>query len=305
MRTLLTILGLIFSIALFSCQGEKNDDLAQLEALEAAIESGEATDEQVEELSAKYLEYMENHPDDHDSNSKHLQTMAQFQYGKNRYTGALSYLKQALRDHYVPQRAAAQVRFMATIYKDKLNNPVLGNCAYWAFVQAFPDNMDKQLIQDSLLRGVPGIPAQLDTLSRQLYDEANARIDYTRANQFIDVSEIYALAMPNDPKSADMLAEAGKVAGYVNAHGRALELYNWIHTHYPTHPKAGQALFMMGFIYDNEPEFQDKEKAKSYYEAFIASYPEDEFADDATFLLQNLNKSNEEIINGFEGEKKE
>jgi TolA-binding protein len=36
------------------------------------------------------------------------------------------------------------------------------------------------------------------------------------------------------------------------------------------------------------------------YEAFLKKYPNDDFADDAQFLLKNLGKSPEEIIKGFE-----
>lgn len=299
MKNLPFLIGLLLSLVVVSCAPDNNEDLEQLRALEAAMESSEATEAQITELTTKYLEYMEKHPDDHDMNSKHLQTLAQIQYDASRYSGAINYLKDALRSHYIKERAAAQSLFLATIYRDKLSNPVVGNSAYWAFVQAFPDHSDNQTIKDSLLGGVLPIPTQLDSLSKQLYDAVNARIDYSKANQFIDVSEMYALILPANPKSPEILSEAAKVAGYVNAHGRALELYDWIYTNYNDHPKAGQALFMMGFIYDNEAEFQDKEKAKSYYETFIAEFPEDDFADDATFLLQNLNKSNEEIISNF------
>ncbi|MBR9919471.1 MAG: tetratricopeptide repeat protein [Bacteroidetes bacterium] len=302
MRNLPIIFTMLVGLFLVSCQEETNSDLEALKALEAAIESDTPTEAQIEELSAKYMAYAEKHPEDHDSNSKHLQTLARIQFEQGRFSGAVKLLKEALRDHYVAERAAAQMQFMATIYKDHMNNPVVGNSAYWAFTEAFSDHSMKQKIQDSLLVNYPGIPSTLDSLRAQLYDEENARIDYSKANQFIDVSEVYALAMPDNPESAGMIAEAAKVAGYVNAHGRALDLYNWVYTRYPDHPKAGQSLFMMGFIHDNEEEYRDKDKAKELYEKFIANYPEDDFADDATFLLQNLNKSDEEILNAFEGE---
>ena len=58
---------------------------------------------------------------------------------------------------------------------------------------------------------------------------------------------------------------------------------------------------MKAFTYDNE--MGEKEKAKALYTEFLEKYPNDDFADDTKFLLENLFKSNEEIIQEFGDEK--
>ena len=42
------------------------------------------------------------------------------------------------------------------------------------------------------------------------------------------------------------------------------------------------------------------DQARSIYESFLEKYPNDEVADDTQFLLNNLGKSDDEIIKGFE-----
>jgi len=79
---------------------------------------------------------------------------------------------------------------------------------------------------------------------------------------------------------------------------KALELYEWVYNKYPNHEKAGTALFMQAFTLDNE--LNQKGKAKAIYEAFVAKYPDNGFADSAKFLLENLGKSDEEIISKFQ-----
>jgi len=57
-------------------------------------------------------------------------------------------------------------------------------------------------------------------------------------------------------------------------------------------------MFLKAFTLDSE--MQQFDKAKALYEEFIAKHPQDEFADDTKFLLENLGKSDEEIIKQFE-----
>ena len=55
---------------------------------------------------------------------------------------------------------------------------------------------------------------------------------------------------------------------------------------------------MQGFSYAED--LADEEKAREFYEAFIAKYPNDDFVDDAQILLQTLGKTDEEIFQQLE-----
>ena len=54
----------------------------------------------------------------------------------------------------------------------------------------------------------------------------------------------------------------------------------------------------MGFV--NDDQLKNLVEAQKYYHQFIAEFPEHNLIDDATFSLQNLGKSDEDIIREFE-----
>ena len=76
---------------------------------------------------------------------------------------------------------------------------------------------------------------------------------------------------------------------------KSVALYRKVAEKMPNNPKAPMALFMTGFIYEND--LGDLNRAKDAYESFLKKYPQDpDFADDAQMALQLLGKSPEEII---------
>ncbi len=129
--------------------------------------------------------------------------------------------------------------------------------------------------------------------------------DTAKAAAFIRTAEEYAaLVQPTNPdKYADLLLKAAGVAKSVGNSAKALELYASVAGKMPQHPKAPMALFMEGFIQEND--MGDTAQARARYQAFLAKYPNDpDFADDAQNALKNLGKSPEELIREFEAQNK-
>ena len=124
-----------------------------------------------------------------------------------------------------------------------------------------------------------------------MFQSEEGQLNRQAARNYVDVCEAYALTHPNDPKSADYLHKAAETARAIRTIPKALALYDWILEKYPNHDKAPQALFLKAFTYDNN--LNDVENARENYEAFLAKYPEDDFADDTKFLLENLGKTDE------------
>ncbi len=108
----------------------------------------------------------------------------------------------------------------------------------------------------------------------------------------------YADAFPEDSLSAAYLSKAGETARALQQFDKVLEISEKIEKSYPDSRAAAGAMFMKAFTLDND--LKRYNEAKLAYEAFLKKYPNDEFADDAQFLLNNLGKSPEEIIKGFE-----
>jgi len=72
---------------------------------------------------------------------------------------------------------------------------------------------------------------------------------------------------------------------------------------YRSYEKAPQALFLAGFIYEND--LKNLDKAKDMYNTFMKKYPNDTLAASVKFSLENLGKPADEIIKSFEGKEED
>jgi TolA-binding protein len=115
-------------------------------------------------------------------------------------------------------------------------------------------------------------------------------------NDFID-------KFPDDPQSEKFLYNAARLADGLGQSPVALEMYHRFYEKYPKNPDAPVALFMQGYIY--EDKLKNLEKAKELYTIFLSTYPDNELAASAKFSLDNLGKSNDELIKMFEEKNKE
>jgi tetratricopeptide (TPR) repeat protein len=75
---------------------------------------------------------------------------------------------------------------------------------------------------------------------------------------------------------------------------KSLGLYQKIFNEYPDHDRAADALFKMGYIYNNM--LNDLPNAEKMYRLFLEKYPEDQLAPSAQFEIDNLGVSPEEIL---------
>ena len=125
--------------------------------------------------------------------------------------------------------------------------------------------------------------------------------DKAKAAEFIKTSEELAsiVEKKNPDQYADILLKAAGLAKAIENPQKAIELYRKIADGMPQHKKAPTALFMIGFVQEND--LNDLSAAKATYEGFLQKYPNDpDFADDAQNALKMLGKSPEDIIKEFE-----
>ena len=132
----------------------------------------------------------------------------------------------------------------------------------------------------------------------QIYSEKDNRFDTQKAMEYIQYCQSYAEKAPNDPEAAKYLFQAAETARSIKKYDQALVIYDKIYSDFSSYAKAPQALFLKAFTLDSEMKQYDK--ARGLYEEFVKKHPTDEFADDTQFLLENLGKSDEEIIKQFE-----
>ena len=117
---------------------------------------------------------------------------------------------------------------------------------------------------------------------------ANMILAYT---EFVD-------EFPEDQQSPDYLFKAADVSINVFHSQQTIKLFNRVINEYPKDKRAAQALFLKAFTFDNY--MQEYDSAKIYYEEFLIKYPQHSFANDAEMSLENLGKSPEEIVKGFD-----
>ena len=143
----------------------------------------------------------------------------------------------------------------------------------------------------------------IKTTEQEIFSE-NGMIDRTRVDELIEIYVGFADEFPQDTLAPEYLFKAGDIAMNTNRSRQAIRSYDRIITDYPDYRKTPEALFLKGYVYENNLGRLDK--AKEIYEAFLVLYPENEFADDAEVSLKFLGKSPEELIEIFQqGEAKE
>lgn len=88
--------------------------------------------------------------------------------------------------------------------------------------------------------------------------------------------------------SEEQYYEKAKEAYTKQQINKALDYYQKILKYYPNGKRAPEALFMLGFINNNNLKKYDE--AKKYYQEFIKKYPKHELADDAEYELKTMGK---------------
>ena len=139
---------------------------------------------------------------------------------------------------------------------------------------------------------------ELQALGQSVYDTLTGRINNAKATQFISQTEVFVNKNKDIVDAPVLLHRAAETARSIRQIPVALGLYERIINEYPNHEKAAQALFLKAFTYDDD--LNEYEKAKGMYHDFLEKYPTHDFADDTEFLLKNLGKTDEEILQSLD-----
>lgn len=282
---------LLFVVLLFTfaCQSEQKQYRAEISRLEKSLET-ELNREQAQELLAKYAQYTSTYPDDAEQIATYAGNEAKLLTRLGQPREAATALLVALEKFPTAENALQ----LAQLFEEKLNAYQAARTVYQVANEDFPDN---EAIQAKLNSDWAPMDDRLNTLRTDVFNEETGRLDDRAAQDFLYSVEAYSALRPKDEATPGLLFEAADVAGAMRNYDLALELYERINVAYPDYEKAAEALFMQAFTLDAELKKYDD--AKVYYETFLAKYPEHELAESAKFSLQNLGKSEEEIIQEF------
>lgn len=294
--TKISYLLLAFALVFTACQssgGGNNDQVATLEKEVAA----NATPENTMSLINAYVAQAEA-TDDANMGADFLLKAATLHQQNNRFSNAVELLKQALKNHYTSAKTPEIIGNLANIYTQKLRSPENATTAIQAGLAAFPNATGLASLKANIPADTAPLEERIPALGTKMYNEEAGRIDFRMANDFMTSSELYALILPKSPEAPEYLHKAGETARSVRNFPKAMEYYEIISNKYADSDKAPQALFLRAFTLDND--LGEADKARPLYEEFLQKYPNDDFADDTKFLLENLGKSDDEIIQSFE-----
>jgi TolA-binding protein len=206
---------------------------------------------------------------------------------------AIGFLNTMVKEYFDSEETPERLLELAKLLETTKKTDVAETLAQ-GFLKSFPNHPKASEAQAMIRDNAPDIEKRINDLGQQMFDSQAGQLNIESARSFVDVCEAYAMSAPAENDVPDYLHKAAETARAMRTIPKALSLYDWILEQYPDHEKAPQALFLKAFTYDNN--LNDTANARKNYTAFLEKFPEDEFADDTKFLLENLGKSDEEIL---------
>lgn len=220
----------------------------------------------------------------------------------NHWNQALGFYKLYMINYPTrPNQATALAEIITVI--DTLRKPDLSQVLYRSYVDRFKDDPRAAHYQSRLIRKDITVDSLLKEIGLKMFNDSIYRLDENMAHLYVDASEAAVMAQPDLPNAPEYLHRAAETARTLRDIPKAITIYDWIIERYPNHPRGATSLFLKAFTFDND--LKDFENARIYYEDFLKKYPNNEFAESAKFLLENLGKSEAELREILEKKSKE
>lgn len=208
-------------------------------------------------------------------------------------------IKEGSKDSADPNKIFELASMMKTLKKTAASNTL-----YQSIVDNAP-NFDKvSEAKAAITDEYENIDSYIYNLGEELFKNPdNTGINRTAAMKYVDACEAYALGYPNGANTPAYLFKSAEVAKSLRTYSKSLSLYDWVLEKYPNYEKAPTALFLKGFIIENN--VGDDVKARQIYDQFLSTFPSHDLADDVQFLIDNLGKTDEEILQMIESKRKD
>ncbi|HAY70795.1 MAG TPA: hypothetical protein DCX89_02800, partial [Saprospirales bacterium] len=172
---------------------------------------------------------------------------------------------------------------------------VVANVLKHAFMENYPNSPKadslKNIVQDQNM-STDSIMVELG--KKVKLNPGTTGINTLMATIYVDACKAYATVLPERENAPKLLFNAAQLTTTMRQFDKTIGLYDWIVDKYPDTDDAPVALATKGFILDND--LKDMDKAKEIYRQFIEKYPDHNLTGQIQFLLENLGKSNEELL---------
>lgn len=217
-------------------------------------------------------------------------------------TRKAGFLMALIKDNYSNSATADRIFELSEIMK-KMNKTTVSNTLVTGLMNNFSDFGKLDQAKGLLTESIANLDEYIAKLGKSIFENPdNTGINRNASLAYVDACEAYALVNPTSENSPGHLFKAAEVAKSLRTFPKSLTLYDWVIERYPNYEKAGTAMFLKGFIIENN--LGDDVKAKEVYEAFLKKFPTHDLADDVEFLIENLGKTDEEILQMIEAKQK-
>jgi outer membrane protein assembly factor BamD (BamD/ComL family) len=122
--------------------------------------------------------------------------------------------------------------------------------------------------------------------------------DQRKAQTLLDVYKAFAATHPLDSMAPEYLFRAAGLSKSMRDPAQSIFLYDRIITDYPSWYRLPDVFYLKAFTIDSDQD-RKGEAARAYQEV-INRYPDHPFAKDAKAMIENLQYTDEELIQRFE-----
>jgi len=282
---------LLAAAGLFSCSPETTKDQSGFGALEASVEA-DPSKENLNNLLQAYNTHISENPSDLEVYEKAYNFAV-----KNKIPTAPAYLNGMIKLSDPGSKKSSDLLHKLAESLSSQGKTDAANVIYGNLIKRFPAHANLSEMQTKVGDSSPiGIIEKL-TKSR-IENPDQYGINKAESIKYVDACEAFALSAPEDPRAPEFLFDAAEIAKLLKTYSKSLGLYDWLIEKYPNYTKTPSALFIKAFTLENELGQEDE--AKAAYELFLEKYPNDDFADDAKFSLENIGKSPDEVLKAIE-----
>lgn len=137
----------------------------------------------------------------------------------------------------------------------------------------------------------------------ELYKDKTEAIDKDKAIEMVRLYVSYVDNYPEDTLAAEYLFRAAEISENASQPNNAVTYLSRIEENYKDYKNYPICIFKKAYIYENH--LNNLDKAREYYEKFIADYPDHELSEAANSSLMFLGMSERDLIRVLETLSKE
>ncbi len=207
---------------------------------------------------------------------------------------AIGFLMPLLKEYPASPKKEEYMAKLASALSD-IGKKIPGDVLIDSYMSQYPNGQYKELLNGKQNDKFENIDTFIVRLAEQIFVNPDKfGINRLNAQKYVDACEAYALGNSDSGMAPEYLYRAAEMARTLKTYPKALSIYDWIEDKYPNYEKAATTMFLKGFMLENE--LNDKESARKVYQSFVTKFPKSDLQDDVQFLLDNIDKTDEEIM---------